>query len=128
VEAFELAISRYRHLALVRPRCDFPHDWAMTQMRLAAALQTLGECVGGVQLLKDAAAYRSALQEFTRVSAPQLWAMTQMSLGTALFRIGEQEAGAESLNEAAAAYREAPDRGRDHRISRRQRLGRSCQL
>src|SRR5262245_18813999 len=27
VEAFEFAISRYRHLALVRPRCDFPHDW-----------------------------------------------------------------------------------------------------
>ena len=108
VEAFELAISRYRHLALVRPRCDFPHDWAMTQMRLGAALQTLGECGGGVGLLKDAAAaYRSALQEFTRASAPQLWAMTQMSLGTALFRVGEQEAGAESLNEAAAAYSEA---------------------
>src|SRR5262249_21204471 len=107
-EAFKLAISRYRHLALVRPRCDFPHDWAMTQMRLGAALQTLGECGGGAELLKDAATtYRSALQEFTRTSAPQLWAMTQMSLGTALFRIGEQEAGPERLNEAVAAYREA---------------------
>jgi tetratricopeptide (TPR) repeat protein len=107
-EAFELAITRYRHLALVRPRCDFPHDWAMTQMRLGAALQTLGECEGGAELLKDAAdAYRSALQEFTRTSAPQLWALTQMSLGTALFRIGEKEAGTERLNEAVAAYRNA---------------------
>lgn len=107
-EAFELAISRYRHLALVRPRCDFPQDWAMTQMRLGAALQTLGECGGGADLLKSAAAaYRSALQVFTRMSAPQLWAMTQMSLGTALFRIGGKEAGSETLHEAAAAYREA---------------------
>ncbi len=107
-EAVGLAISRYRHLALVRPRCDFPHDWAMTQVRLGAALQTLGECAGGAELLKDAAAaYRSALQVFTRMSAPQLWAMTQMSLGTVLFRIGEKDAGTETLNEAAAAYREA---------------------
>ncbi len=108
VEAFELAISRYRHLALIRPRHDFPHDWAMTQMRLGAALQTLAECGDGTEHLKGAAdAYRSALQEFTRTSAPQLWALTQMSLGTALFRIGEKEAGTDRLNEAVVAYREA---------------------
>jgi tetratricopeptide (TPR) repeat protein len=107
-EAFASAISRYRHIALVRSRGAFPQDWAMTQMRLGAALQTLSECGGGTDLLEDAAAaYRSALQEFTRASAPQLWAMTQMSLGTALFRIGEKEPGNERLNEAITAYREA---------------------
>ena len=72
-EAFASAISRYRHIALVRSRGAFPQDWAMIQMRLGAALQTLSECGGGTDLLEDAAAaYRSALQEFTRASAPQL--------------------------------------------------------
>jgi hypothetical protein len=41
------AIERYRRLAGARPRNVFPRDWAMTQMHLGKALETLGEREGG---------------------------------------------------------------------------------
>ena len=57
----------------------------MTQMNLGAALQTLGTREGGTARLEEAvAAYRAALEEYTRDRAPLQWAMTQMNLGNVL--------------------------------------------
>ena len=76
------AIGRYRYLAGVPPRSSFPRDWAMAQMNLGVALQTLGERESETARLEEAiTAYREALQENSRESVPLLWAMTQMSLG-----------------------------------------------
>lgn len=105
---FESAIERYRDLTSLRPRNSFPRDWAMTQMNLGVALQTLGERESGALRLDEAvSAYRNALQEYSRARVPQLWAMTKMSLGTALFRLGERESETARLEEAIAAFREA---------------------
>jgi hypothetical protein len=61
----------------------------MTQNNLGAALQTLGERESGTARLDEAvAAYRAALQEWTRERVPLDWAATQNNLGNALASLG----------------------------------------
>ena len=85
-----------------------PLDWAVTQNNLGIALSTLGERESGTARLEEAvAAYRAALQEWTRERVPLDWAATQNNLGNALSRLGERESGTERLEEAVAAYRAA---------------------
>jgi tetratricopeptide (TPR) repeat protein len=80
--------------------------WAMTQMNLGAALQTLGEREGSAARLEEAvAAYRAALDEYTRDQASLQWALTQMNLGNVLQTLGAREGSAARLEEAVAAYR-----------------------
>ena len=60
--------------------------------------QTLGERESGTARLEEAvAAYREALQEYTRARVPLQWATTQMNLGNALSsarRAGERDGAA----------------------------------
>ena len=58
-------------------------------------------------LLISIAAYRAALEEWTRDRVPLDWAMTQNNLGNALSTLGERESGTARLEEAVSAYREA---------------------
>ena len=75
-----------------------PLDWATTQNNLGAALRTLGERESGTARLEEAvAAYRAALEEWTRERVPLDWATTQMNLGTALLTLGERESGTARL-------------------------------
>ena len=53
---------------------------------------------------KVVAAYRPALQEWTRERVPLQWAMTQKNVGNALWRLGERETGAARLEDAVAAF------------------------
>ena len=55
------------------------------------------------------AAYRAALEEWTRERDSLDWARTQNNLGTALQRLGERESGTARLEEAVEAYRAALD-------------------
>ena len=72
------------------------------------ALATLGKRESGSARLEEAvAAYRAALEEYTRDRAPLRWATTQMDLGNALEMLGERESGTAHLEEAVAAYRVA---------------------
>ena len=90
------------------PGMDRPDDWAMTQNNLGNALRTLGERESGTARLEEAvAAYRAALEEWTRERVPLDWAMTQNNLGNALWTLGERESGTARLEEAVAAYRAA---------------------
>ena len=80
----------------------------MTQNNLGNALATLGERESGTARLEEAvAAYRAALEEWTRERVPLHWAMTQMNLGNALTRLGGRESGTARLEEAVVAYRAA---------------------
>jgi tetratricopeptide (TPR) repeat protein len=75
---------------------------------LGIALWTLGERESGTARLEEAvAAYRAALEEWTRERVPLDWAMTQNNLGAALSTLGERESGTARLEEAVAAYRAA---------------------
>ncbi len=75
---------------------------------LGVALTVLGERESGTERLEQAiAAYRAALEEWTRERVPLQWAMTQNNLGTALQALGEREAGTERLVQAVAAYQAA---------------------
>jgi tetratricopeptide (TPR) repeat protein len=68
----------------------------------------LGERESGTGKLTEAvAAYRAALEEYTRARVPLEWARTQMNLGTAIVRLGERESGTGKLTEAVAAFRAA---------------------
>ena len=85
-----------------------PLHWATTQNNLGNALSTLGERESGTARLEEAvAAYRAALEEWTRERVPLDWAMTQNNLGNALQTLGERESGTARLEEAVAAYRAA---------------------
>ena len=75
---------------------------------MASRSSALGERQSGTARLEEAvAAYREALQEWTRARAPRDWAMTQMGLGNALRVLGQRQSGTARLQEAVAAYREA---------------------
>ena len=56
------------------------------------------------------AAYRAALEVYTREQLPQQWATTQNNLGNVLRDLGERasgEQGAQYLEQSVAAYRAA---------------------
>jgi tetratricopeptide (TPR) repeat protein len=101
------AIERYRALIELRPRKDFPLDWAMAQAHLGNALEVLGQWWETARLKEAVSAYHDALQEETRERAPLLWARTQNDLGFALLRFGERETGTAKLEDAATAFRAA---------------------
>ncbi len=109
------AIAVYRSALEVSTKADLPQDWARIQNNLGTALKELGKRNGdkeeGDKLLEDAvAAYRSALEVYTKADLPQDWAGTQNNLGTALQELGMPNAGEESrklLEGAVAAYRAA---------------------
>ena len=86
----------------------------MTQNNLGGALKQLGTRSGaeeGRELLQDAlAAYRSALEVYTKADLPKDWAMTQNNLGDALEELGTRsgaELGRKLLQDGLAAYRSA---------------------
>ena len=75
---------------------------------LGNALQTLGVRESGTTRLEEAvAAYRAALEEWTRERVPLDWAMTQNNLGSALQTLGARESDTTRLQEAVVAYRAA---------------------
>jgi tetratricopeptide (TPR) repeat protein len=77
---------------------------------LGIALLELGERHSATARFEDAvAAYRAALEEWTREGVPLQWAMTQNNLGNALCALGERESGSGTarFEEAVAAYRAA---------------------
>jgi tetratricopeptide (TPR) repeat protein len=91
-----------------------PAHWAATQNNLGNALRTLGERAGGsagIDALNQAvAAYRAALEVYTRETMPAHWAATQNNLGAALRTLGERaggSAGIDALDQALAAFRAA---------------------
>ena len=75
---------------------------------LGNALQALGERESGTARLEQAAAaFRAALEEYTRERVPLHWATTQNNLGNVLATLGEREGGTARLEEAVVAYRAA---------------------
>src|SRR5215213_6794316 len=74
----------------------------------APMIRAPGERESGTERLEEAiAAYRAALEEWTRERVPLDWATTQNNLGTALQALGERESGTARLEEAVAACRAA---------------------
>lgn len=67
-------------------------DWASTQNNLGNALRILGDRESGTKSLEEAvAAFRQALQEWTREQVPMNWAKAQNNLGIALAILGDRE-------------------------------------
>jgi tetratricopeptide (TPR) repeat protein len=54
-----------------------------------------------------AAAFRAALEVYTRARVPLQWAQMQNNLGTVLARLGAREGEVDQLKESVAAYRAA---------------------
>jgi exonuclease VII small subunit len=99
------AIALDRRLAAL---AQSPDEKGYAHNSLGIALRTLGARESGTARLEEAvAAYRAALQEWTRERVPLDWAMTQNNLGLALWTLGERESGTARLEEAVAAYRAA---------------------
>ena len=103
------------HLAATIPLRRKTLVWAVSSnergsayANLGLALWRLGEQESGTSRFEEAvAAFRAALEEWTRERAPLDWAMTQNNLGAALQRLGERESGTARLEEAVAAFRAA---------------------
>ncbi|SHH81608.1 tetratricopeptide repeat protein [Marivita hallyeonensis] len=105
--AFDLEVS----IALSRMLMDRASDRderGQAANRTGNALSALGERESGTARLEEAvAAYRAALEEYTRERVPLNWAMTQNNLGNALSILGKRESGTARLEEAVTAYRAA---------------------
>ena len=66
----------------------------------------LGERESGTARLEEAvAAYRAALEEWTRERVPSDWAMTQNNLGEALTSLAERETGNQLEKAVLGAFR-----------------------
>ncbi|MGO9422956.1 hypothetical protein [Roseiarcus sp.] len=75
---------------------------------VGAALRPLGERESRTARLEEAvAAFRAALEEFTRERVPLQWAATQSNVGNVLAALGRGESGTARLEEAVSAYRAA---------------------
>jgi tetratricopeptide (TPR) repeat protein len=101
------AAAKLRRMAAI----EHPND-VDAQARLlfdrAGEFYDQGEFKGdNAALLVAIAAFRAALEEWTRERAPLEWAMTQNNLGNALWTLGERESGTARLEEAVSAYRAA---------------------
>ncbi|WP_439123821.1 tetratricopeptide repeat protein [Marivita sp.] len=94
-----------------------PDHRAATHVIQGIALSTLGQRESGTARLEEAAAaYRTALEDYTREREPMNWAMTQNNLGIALSTLGERESGTARLEEAVAAYRAALEEYTQERV------------
>lgn len=62
---------------------------------------------GTVRLEEAVAAFRSALEEYTRARVPLYWATVESNLGEALQILGERESGTTRLEEAVAVHHAA---------------------
>jgi tetratricopeptide (TPR) repeat protein len=87
-------------------------DWAATQASIGNTLKEQAANAEGAEAARlfgeAAAAYRRALQVFTRDSVPQDWATTQHKLGYVLQEQGVRTSAPEAarlLNDAVAAYK-----------------------
>ncbi len=114
----EEAAAAFRAALEERTRERAPLQWAMAQDNLGNALRALGERERGApdagqgRLEEAVAAYRAALEEWTRERVPLQWATAQSNLGSTLRALGERESGTPDvgrgrLEEAVAAFREA---------------------
>ena len=109
----EVAIALMR--AMADCFTDDPDKHGACLTNLGVALDTLGERETSTARLEEAvAAYRLALEEFTRDRVPLDWAKTQMNLGNALITLGMRGTDTAQLEEAVTAYRLAlEERTRD---------------
>jgi hypothetical protein len=107
------------------PFCRFelcarvPLDWAATQTNLGAALKVLGERESGTARLEEAiAAFREALQEYTRARVPLEWAKSTGNQGVALMLLAERRGDAEmaklAVQQIEAAFTISRDGGDAH--------------
>ena len=83
-----------------------PMDWASGQHRLGMVLAFLGVRRLEPAWLEEAvAAFRLALEEFTRERDPEKWAILQAHLGLALSRLGFYKVSTQLEEEAVVAFR-----------------------
>lgn len=108
-EPLDAAAKAYQAVAETLGRGNYPHDWALAQMRLGLVLGKLAVKVPGrAKDLKDAVvAFENALQVITREAMPGRWAELQNHLGAAYLALGEQLQGNSGLEAAAQAFRRA---------------------
>jgi tetratricopeptide (TPR) repeat protein len=86
-------------------------------LNLGIALGRLGERESGTERLEEAvAAYRAALEEWTRERVPLDWAATQNNLGNALLALGDRESGTARLEQAVTVYRAALEESTRERV------------
>jgi tetratricopeptide (TPR) repeat protein len=117
----EEAAAAYRAALNVHTFKATPAEWATAQNDLGDVLlmlmdltdhwgwpsDTSGDEITPSHLNEAIAAYRAALEIFTREVNSTRWVATQCKIGTLLLSLGVRETGTLRLNEAVAAYRAA---------------------
>ncbi len=88
IRCFDEAVAAYREALKERTRERVPFDWAMTQINLGVALETLGRRESGqvelIRRLEEAvAAYHEALKVWTIVATPRQYDGAQGNLARA---------------------------------------------
>jgi tetratricopeptide (TPR) repeat protein len=108
VDLLEPAAGRLKRLCADLPAGLDEDQRAGLWHALALAASVLGDQKGESAWLQDAvAAYRAALEVWTRERIPLQWAMAQNNLGNALGTLGARENGTERLLQAVDAFHAA---------------------
>ncbi|MGA7966691.1 MAG: hypothetical protein WCB49_12565 [Gammaproteobacteria bacterium] len=98
---FHSAETACNNVLKVRPRTQYPRDWAQAEINLASVYVRLhlfaASRMDSIESLRKAeAALHAAAAVIQRPFAPQLWAILQRNLGVVYVRLGELSTGAES--------------------------------
>lgn len=98
---FRAAEAACNNVLAVRPKAQYPMDWAQAEINLASAYERLhlfaASRKDSIKLLRQAEASLLAAETVVqRPLAPQLWAIVQRNLGMVYVRLGELATGAES--------------------------------
>jgi tetratricopeptide (TPR) repeat protein len=106
----EEALAALRAALEVLTRERFPDEWAGIQRNVGNVLSSWGENretgtpPEPARLEEALAAFRAALEVWTRERDPSGWALVQNDLGVALYNLGRQGKGMARLEEALAAF------------------------
>ena len=108
VPLLEAAATKLDRLLKSPPASLTPNNLASIHHAFAVAAGVLGEQSGDSKRLEEAvAAFRAALEVYTRERVPLVWATAQNNLANALSTLGAREEGTARLEEAVTAYRAA---------------------
>jgi tetratricopeptide (TPR) repeat protein len=117
VEVLEPVAGRLQQLCReMKPGLDPDHRGALWHSLGLAAVTLGGQKGDNIWLEAAIAAFRAALEVWTRERVPLDWATAQNNLGTALSTMGEREEGVARLKEAVAAFRAALKVGTRERV------------
>lgn len=109
-EPYEQAVEAYKSALGILSRLDYPHDWALSQIRLGLTTYHLARKSDHPKIMGDAIkALEQALTIFTRATNPGRWAEVKNHIGVVMTSMGEELSNNKMLERAIEAFDDSLD-------------------